>query len=276
MLVFDPSILALLTFAGGLYVRAVLVLRRRGHRVAVRQQLAWWTGLALTAVGLMSGIDRLSEDLFSAHMAQHLLLAEIGAPLILLGMRTPVLQFMLPRPALVTLSRRRRLRRLLGFLARPLVAVPLYTLVLYAWHFDFMFVGALRSELMHGLQHQSFVAISLLVWWSALEPNRRRLRGELWKAGHIFAARFGGMMLGMAFIAMRSPAYGDFYGNRAGEYGLTPIEDQQIAGGMMLSLDLVIVMIALAFFFWRASEDDRTATEAERLERTSTGPAARL
>lgn len=271
----DPGIAALLTLAAGLYVRAVVVLRRRGVRVSLLQQAAWWAGLTLTAAALMSGIDRLSEDLFSAHMAQHLLLAEIGAPLLLAGVRSPVLLFMLPRPTLVSLAQRWRLRRALAFLARPLVAVPLYTLVLYSWHFDYLFEGALRNDLVHGLQHQSFILISLLVWWSALEPNQFRLRGELWKAGHIFAARFGGMLLGMAFIAMRSPAYGDFYGTRAREYGLTPVEDQQLAGGMMLSLDIVIVMFALAFFFWRASEDDHAATEAERLERTSMPRPAR-
>ena len=268
VLIFDPPILAALLLAASLYVRALRVLHRRGISVSRWQQAAWWSGLGLTAAGLTSGIDRLAEDLFSAHMAQHLLIAELGAPLILAGIRSPVLLFMLPRPALVSLARRRRLRSLLAFLARPLVAIPLYTLVLYLWHFGFMFEGALRSELLHGLQHQSFVAISLLVWWSALEPNRFRLRGEIWKAGHIFAARFGGMMLGMAFIVMRSPAYADFYGQRARDYGLSPLEDQQLAGGLMLSLDLVIVLFALAFFFYRASADDHAASEQERLDRT--------
>ena len=263
MLVLDPGVIAVLGLAAGLYIRAVIVLRRRGRPVAKRQQAAWWAGLALMAGGLLSGIDRLSEDLLSAHMVQHLLIAELGAPLLLLGLRSPVLLFMLPRPALKSLARRRRARRFLSRLASPLVAVPLYTLVLYFWHFKFAFEGALRSELVHGLQHQSFVLISILVWWSALEPGRMRLRGELWKAGHIFAARMGGMFLGMAFIVMRTPAYGDFYGQRSREYGLTPIDDQQIAGGLMLSLDALIVLGALCFFFWRASEDDHERQRAE-------------
>ena len=259
----DPGVIAVLALAAGLYVRAVAVLRRRGRRVSKRQQAAWWVGLALMAGGLLSGIDRLSEDLLSAHMVQHLLVAELGAPLLLIGMRSPVLLFMLPRPALKSLARRRRARRVLSRLAHPLVAVPLYTLVLYFWHFNFMFEGALNSGLVHGLQHQSFVLISVLVWWSALEPGRMRLRGELWKAGHIFAARMGGMFLGMAFLVMRTPAYGDFYGQRSREYGLTPIYDQQIAGGLMLSLDAIIVLGALCFFFWRASEDDFARQRAE-------------
>ncbi|MGH8572971.1 MAG: cytochrome c oxidase assembly protein [Gammaproteobacteria bacterium] len=239
-----------------LYLQALARLRRRGVHVRRLQQLAWWTGLALTGAALLSPVDLLSEDLLSAHMAQHLLMAELGAPLLLLGIRAPVLFFMLPQPALKSLARQRWLRRIFSFLSRPLVAVPLYAVVLYAWHFAFLFEGAMRSDLVHALQHQSFVAISLLVWWSALEPNRRRPRGELWKVGHIFAARMGGMMLGMAFLVMRSPAYAGFYAGRAREYGLTPLTDQQIAGGMMLTLDVIIVLVALCFFFWRASEDD--------------------
>ncbi len=252
----DPAILLALAVTAALYLHAIVRLRRRNQRVGAWQQVAFWTGLALTGAALMSPIDRLSEDLLSAHMAQHLLLAELGAPLLLVGIRSPVLLFMLPQAALKSVARRRRLRSLLAFLARPLVAIPLYVVVLYAWHFAFMFEGALRSEPVHILQHWSFVAISLLVWWGALEPNRRQLRGELWKVGHIFGARMGGMMLGMALLVMRTPAYAGFYETRARDHGLSPLEDQQIAGGMMLTLDVIIVMVALCYFFWRASEDD--------------------
>lgn len=252
----DLAVALALAVAGGLYLRALAVLSGRGRPVGRPQKAAFWLGLALSGAGLFSPLDRLTDDLLSAHMAQHLLIAEMGAPLLLLGVRSPVLLFLLPQPALKRVARLRQLRALLGFLARPLVAVPLYILVLYAWHLGFMFEGALRSEALHILQHWSFVGISVLVWWSALEPHRRRLRGELWKVLHIFAARMGGMMLGMAFLAMRTPAYAGYYGARAREHGLTPISDQQMAGGMMLSLDFVIVVAALCFFFWRASEDD--------------------
>lgn len=260
----DLPVLLGLAVALALYARALRELRRRGRRVPALQQAAWYAGLTLVGAALSSPIDGLSEDLLSAHMAQHLLLAELGAPLLLIGIRAPVLLFLLPRPALASLARRRRLRAAFRFLSRPPVAIPLYIVVLYLWHFAFLFEGALRSELVHALQHESFVAISVLVWWSVLQPNRLRVPGELWKVGHVFAARMGGMFLGMAFLVMRSPAYVGFYGARAREHGLAPLEDQQIAGGMMLTLDILIVCVALCFFFWRASEDDRRAEQAER------------
>jgi len=83
-----------------------------GHQV--RNQLnavVGAAGLLSTASGLLGPIDTLSTDLMSAHMAQHLLIADVSAPLILVGLRTPVLQHMLPPPVLVPLARQRWLRR---------------------------------------------------------------------------------------------------------------------------------------------------------------------
>ena len=62
---FDPAVIALLLGAGTLYVRAVRVLARRGYEVPLRQQTAWHAGVGLTAVGLLSPIDGLGEELLS-------------------------------------------------------------------------------------------------------------------------------------------------------------------------------------------------------------------
>ena len=248
---FDPAVMLVLATVGGLYARAIGVLRARGVDVSRWQQAAWYGGLALMAVALLSPIDGLGEELMSAHMAQHLLIADLAAPLLIVGLRWPVLNFLLPRPALVALARRRRLRRILAPLRNPLVAIGLYVFVLYTWHFAFMFEASVTNDSVHALQHQSFVFASVLVWWAALEPGRRRMPGELWKIAHLLGARFGGMFLGMAFIAMRSPAYAVYDGG----YGLTALEDQQLAGAMMLSLDFLIVVFVLVFFFFRAAAD---------------------
>ena len=243
-----------LVLAEVLYLRAVHVLGGRGYDVPFWQQVAWHGGIALTATGLLSPIDGLAEDLLSAHMAQHLLIADLAAPLLLVGMRSPVYAFFLPRPALVAAARRRRLRKVFRTLRRPLVAIPVYVALLYGWHMAFLFEGAMESDALHVLQHWSFVFGSLLVWWAPLDPKRRRLHGELWKVGHLLGARLAGMFLGMAFVMMRSPAY-DAYGDRAREHGLSPLSDQQLAGGMMLGLDFLVMVFALCLFFWAAARD---------------------
>jgi putative membrane protein len=246
--------LALLLLFEALYVRAILVLRGRGWRVPVRQQAAWHLGMALQAVALLGPLDHEAQDFLSAHMAQHLLLADLAVPFLLAGIRTPVLVFVPPRAVLVVLARRRRLRAAFRFLRRPLVAVPVYLIVLYAWHLEFAFEAALRDPAVHALQHASFVFIGVLIWWAALEPQRARLRGELWKIPYVIASRLISMFLGMALIFSTSPWY-------AGVYGEGSLSDQRSAGGIMMSVDVAIILAALAFFFWRASADyDAAAT----------------
>jgi putative copper resistance protein D len=252
----DPAGLVVVGLLLGLYVRAVRVLGRRGYRVSRGQQACWYVGVGMIAGALLGPLDRLADDLLTAHMAQHLLIADLAAPFLLAGLRNPVLYFFLPRPLLVRLARRRRLRAGFRFVRRPLAALPIYLLVLYTWHFAFAFDAALRHEWVHGLQHESFLLGALLVWWPAIEPQRRVLPGELWKAGYILGVRVMAMFVAMALIVARHPSY-SWYADRGGSHGLSPLSDQQLAGGLMLSVDVVVMLAALAFFFWRASEADR-------------------
>ena len=181
-------------------------------RVPRGQVVCWHLGLLLQAVALLSPIGSLADDLLSAHMAEHLLLADLGAPLLLIGPAQP-------RAGLLPAARRARPARAPAAAARrlprrsrqPLVAIPVYVAVLYGWHLTFAFEGAVRHDLVHVLQHASFIFAGILVWWPALEPKRRRLRGELWKIGHIISARMLGMFLGMAFVLIREPVYTGVY-----------------------------------------------------------------
>ena len=251
---FDPILVLLLLLACGLYVRALRVLRRRRLTVSPWQQAAWWIGIGLLAIALLGPPDVYDDRLLSAHMAQHLLLGDIAAPFLLLGIRAPLLLFYLPRPALVLLARRRWLRRAFALVRQPLVALPLYVLTVYLWHLSALFQGAVAHPLLHALQHECFLAANLLLWWPVIEPQRRRMGGQLWKIGYIFAARMSTMFLGMVFVFARGILYADVYGRGLRE-GITARADQQTAGGLMMTLDIVIMVVAVCWFFWLASRE---------------------
>jgi putative membrane protein len=265
--VFDPGVIVGLATAEGLYLRALRVLGRRGVAVGWKQIALWHLGMTLWVAGLLSPIHTLGEDLLSFHMIQHLLIADLAAPVLLAGVRNPVLMFMLPRDILVPLARARRLRAFFRTIRQPLVAVPIYVFVLYGWHFSFAFEAAVRHPFIHALQHASFVGIGVLVWWSVLEPKRRRLRPDLWKIGHILGARMLGMMLGMAFVFVRQPLYTGVYGSGERRFGLSPIDDQQIAGGIMVTVDIYLMLFALCFLFYRAAQESAREEETEAAER---------
>lgn len=260
----DPVLIVLLLLASGLYVRALRILRRRNLRVSAWQQTAWWIGIGLLTIALLGPPDAYDDRLLSAHMAQHLLLGDIAAPFLLLGMRTPMLLFFLPRSALVLLARRRWLRSFFRVLRRPLVALPVYVLTVYMWHVSTLFEGALRHPLLHALQHECFLAANLLLWWPVIEPMRRRMGGQLWKIGYIFAARMSTMFLGMIFVFARGILYADVYGRGTRE-GIAAQADQRTAGGLMMTLDIVMMVVAVSWFFWLASRE-HDASGAPRME----------
>jgi putative membrane protein len=248
-----------------LYVRALRILKRRGRTVPLWQQLAWFGGLGLIGTALLSPLDHLGDtDLVSAHMAQHLLIGDISAPLILIGLRWPVYPFLLPRSMTAAIGRSKPMRRTFRFLKMPLVAAGLWLLILYGWHTAPAYEAALRHPVLHAIQHQSFVIGSILVWLCVLEPNRARVPGGLWKIAHITGVRFAGMFLGMAFVLVSHPFYAGFYGDRALKHGLTPNQDQGLAGAMMLGVDFVVMIGALVFLFLRSADD---ADREERKER---------
>ncbi|MEA2482932.1 MAG: putative rane protein [Thermoleophilaceae bacterium] len=245
-----------LALLGLLYVRAVRVLGRRGYSVPPAQQAYWWAGFVLLAAAFFSPLDSWAQKLVSAHMAQHVLMADIAAPLLLIGVRNPVLQFYLPRPILEPLARRRGLRAVFRKMRSPMVAIPLYTVVLYAWHLGPAFEAALRNNFVHALQHQSFIAFSVLAWWPLVEPQHRRMPGHLWKIPYIVGARLPTMFLGMAFIVMQTPFYASYYGTGKRLWGFSPLSDQQFGGAIMMMVDVVILMVVLCVVFFRAASDN--------------------
>jgi cytochrome c oxidase assembly factor CtaG len=258
----DPAGIVLVPLLLAVYARAVRVLGRRGYRVPAAQRACWYVGVAFVAVGLLGPPAALSDQLLVAHMGEHLLIADLAAPFLLAGVRSPVLFFLLPKPWLVELARHHRLRAAFRAITRPLVALPIYVAVLYTWHFAFAMDAALRNEWLHGIQHQSFMLAALLVWWPAIEPNRRPMPGELWKAGYILGARVLAMFVGMGLLISRHTAY-SYYADRGGSHGLSPLTDQQVAGGMMLMVDIVVMMVALGFFFLRAGQAEDRRERAE-------------
>lgn len=268
----DPGVLATLAGMELLYVRAVRILRRRGVRVGRPQQVFWHLGIALWVTGLISPVDALAERGLAFHMAQHLLIADLAAPLLLAGVRNPVLAFFLPRPVLVALARRARLRRAFRTLRRPLVAIAVYVVVLYGWHVGLVFEAAVASDVVHALQHGSFVGIGVLVWWAALEPSRRRFTGELWKIAHILGTRLLGMFLGMAFVLIRVPVYTAAYGTGERAAGLSAVADQQVAGAIMVTVDIYLMVFALCLFFFRAARDGAARDSAAAGAATERGP----
>jgi len=107
-------------------------------------------------------LHNLSDDyLFSAHMAQHLVLTLLFPPLLLYGAPAEVVR-RLVRPVWV--------RRLAAVATRPLVAATLFTAPIALWHLPVLYEAAVRHHPLHIVQHLVFLATAVLMWWPVLSP----------------------------------------------------------------------------------------------------------
>jgi putative membrane protein len=253
----DPVVLLAVALAGGGYA----VGRRRLRRAAPGpgRAVAFWTGLLAVLIALVSPLEGMATELLSAHMVQHLLLVMVAAPLIVAGLPRLPLTVALPvnlRRPLHRTGRRPRLRAIRRAVTHPVVAWVVATVVLWTWHAPALYQMALRSDLVHALEHATLLGTALLFWWEVLDP---RARDRLDPGGglvYLFAAGLQGGALGALFTFATSPIY-PAYVATAPAWGITALADQQLAGLIMwIPFGTIYLGVAAARFVgWlRASE----------------------
>jgi cytochrome c oxidase assembly factor CtaG len=255
----------LLALAGylGVYVARWRTARREGGaRAASWWRLASWCGGVLTLfVALISPVDRLGEQLASMHMVQHLLVVDIAAILLTLGLTRHIL-----RP----ITRRiHRIERAAGPFASPWFALAAYVAAMWFWHIPAAYDAAFEHAFVHTLEHLSFAAAGLLYWWHLLSPIRSRLRLSgmapvAYMAGTKILVGFLGILLAFAPDLLY-----DAYDHPGKLWGMTAETDQQVAGLIMALEQSIVMGIALAWLFARMlSESEREEQRAERYSKS--------
>ena len=256
---FDPGALALIGLATAAYVpRWRRVRIEHGPRAApIGRLIAFAGGLLALIAALVSPIDRLGEQAFVMHMVQHILLLDLAPILFILSLTKVIL-----RPAT---RRLQRLERAAGPLAHPVAAVVLYVAVMWLWHIPKLYDAALEHPVVHVFEHTCFMTAGLLYWWHFLSPIRSRvgMRGMA-PVAYMLTTKLLVGFLGIAITFAPDPLYA-FYEHRPQIWGLTPDDDQSIAGAIMALEQTIVMGIALVALFVRALAESEA--EEQRTER---------
>jgi cytochrome c oxidase assembly factor CtaG len=215
----EPSVVAGCAALGLGYIALV---RKRGWNRAPY----FLVGVLLLLLDLVSPIDTLGDRyLFSAHIVQHFLLAQVIPPLLLLGT---------PRWLAEAAVRRPSLNRIEPFLGHPPVSWILGVGVMLAWHVPILFNAALANDGLHILQHLSFLVTGTIFWWPILGPLEDRHLPTLAAVSYLFSACVCCSLLG-AFLTFSPvglyPAY--LTPPHPNTWGLDPKSDQQLGGMLM-------------------------------------------
>jgi len=177
-------------------------------------------------------------------MIQHELLMAVAAPLLVIGRPFVVALWLLPRRwrrPVAGVARNSGVRRAWAAVSQPFVAWLIHALAIWLWHVPPLFDGAVRNDLVHVLQHASFLGSALLFWWTVAHPVRRSNRGVAIVA--LFTTAIHTAVLGALMTFARRPWY-DVYASIG---GVSPLADQQLAGMIMwIPASLAYLIAALA------------------------------
>lgn len=247
----DPWIIVPLLATAALFALGAAAVRRRSRAAALRgRQIAcFWTGWGVLAAALVSPLHAAGERSFAAHMLEHELLMLVAAPLLVLARPLGFFAWGLPRGARRWCGRVERnsaVAAVWRLLVHPVAATALQAIALWAWHAPMPFDLALRHPGWHIAQHLSFLVTALLFWTAVLDAHRAAARPML-AAGCLFATTLVGGALGALMAFSWSPWYPAYAALGLTPFGLSPVEDQQLAGLLMwIPGGLVHVAAALA------------------------------
>ena len=225
-----------LALSAGLYAIGLARLWRRAgalRGVGMAEVCAFAGGWLAVVAALVSPLDALGAELFSAHMVQHEVLMIVAAPLLVLGRPLAVWVWALPaasRGPLGAFFHRPGWRVPWLWITGPLVAWVLHALALWLWHVPALFDAALADEGVHTLQHLSFLGTALLFWWSVLGGASRRERGVALLS--LFTTMVHTGALG-ALLTLSNTVWYTAYVDTAPAWGLSALQDQQLGGVVM-------------------------------------------
>ena len=162
------------------------------------------SGIAVFLLVVASPLAHMDHHLLTAHMAQHLILMLVVAPLFLLGARPATL----PQPPLA-----------ICWFAGSFTVI--------FWHIPQIFELALESRFWHGVELASFVIAGILFWRPVVDSSG-------WQAPiYLFLATLPCDALSALLAFCGHVVYRPYFSGHAGMFGLSPLDDQALAGAVM-------------------------------------------
>jgi putative membrane protein len=243
-----------------------VVLAQQGRRAAgpltPLRMVAGYGGLVALAFALGPPLDGWAASDLAAHMLQHVVLLAVAPPLLLLGCVPEVVVRALPPAS------RRRVTRLAGRAARAVRAAPplyqaagaiaLQTVVIGVWHLPRLYDAAAAGNVLHALEHASFLAAGCIFWWCVAGLGTES--GPAWAVVCLFVASLPATLLGALMTLSTAPWY-PYYTTGTAAHALTR---QQLAGVVMWGVGGMVYVVSAAALFatWLAGMEQSAPARA--------------
>jgi putative membrane protein len=257
-----PSTVIGIVGLAALYERGMRVARqmptaetRQVRRPATRA--FFYSALVIMFLSLNGWLHDLSDSyLFSAHMVQHLMLALVVAPFMIMGTPAELLRPILALPGVMPVAR---------WVTAPSRCFALFTVVVAGWHLPPLYNYALLHHPVHIVQHLMFLVVSVLMWWPVLSPlpelPRLSYPGQML---YLFLLSIP-MAIVSVYISYADTVLYPLYASAPRVWGISPMNDQMI-GGLIMWIPgglFFYTIISIIFFRWQQRDGVETRAGAQ-------------
>jgi cytochrome c oxidase assembly factor CtaG len=257
----EPYVWIGLALSAWLYLRGLRRMWRDERGAGVKKWEAWCyaAGWFALFVALVSPLHPWGRVLFAAHMTQHEILMLVAAPLLVLG--RPILVWLKALPvdwarSLGALANQAWWLSIWRAISNPFAAWLIHAAALWTWHIPSLFQATIDNDIIHTLQHVSFLGSALLFWWAVMHGRERATMFGM-AVLYLFTTALHSGLLGVLITFANTLVY-PAYRNTTQSWGLTPLEDQQLGGLIMwIPAGIVYIVAALAFMAGWLRESER-------------------
>jgi putative membrane protein len=223
-----------------------------------RHTIYFGLGLITIWVALETPIDTIGDHyLDSVHMFQHVLLGFVAPPLLLLGLSPDMVARLIRVPGVRPIT-------------EPIPAQLIAGVVMIAWHLPALYDATLVSEELHIVEHLTFIAAGVLLYWPILQATSAHARWQMSpgsKLLYLLVATLPQDAVALALIFSRQPFY-DYYTHAPRLIAsLDPIIDQTVAGAVLMTLGKLTMGIAALAIFLRWFGGEHRADQVSLSER---------
>lgn len=237
-----PIAAGLLAYAA-LYLAGVRRLRGTTRAVPGWRIACFAAGLLLLLAALVTPLAAAADELFWAHMLEHLMVGDLAALLLVLGLTGPLIAPVLRLPGMGALR----------VLAHPVVAFTLWAVNLYLWHLRVLHEGAVRHDDVHALQHALFLVLGMNMWMALLGPlPKPDWFGNAARLIYIIGVRLTAAVLGNVLVFGGGAIYGVYAPGEAA-WNISPEADQVAAGAIMMVEGSLVTLGLFCWLFLRAA-----------------------
>jgi putative membrane protein len=213
-----------------------------------RAQLCFWAGWTIAAFVFVSPFCNLGVALFSARIAQHVLLTTLAAPLLVLGGIGEIAK------RLAGLGQERLAATQQGGLSFSLAGF-VFAVVMWAWHVPVLYDATFHSTKVYWAMHATMLIAAVWLWLATLRSNSQTL---FWSLSTIVVTMLQMGLLGALLTFAAKPLYG-VHASTTWTWGLSPLEDQQLGGLFMWVIGGVLVIAWSIIVFAEYLTQDSTS-----------------